>query len=272
MMDEKNHFKVSKLKDYLFVIKENISLIHPAYTNDPLNMYLLLGEDSAMLLDTGCGLSPLKPIIDNLIADRELVVLNSHTHWDHILGNEEFGEVYVHEEEAQIIKKAYDISYFQDSPNKNNIQIYANQNFLIPPSKIIKTIKDQDEFDLGELKVKIIHCPGHSPGSVCLLTSNNELFTSDVAYYGDIFLPKQQYFPIVLETLDKLINLCKSENITELYPSHRKSPCDIRLLIDLHDAIKNIESSWESKKSFDFFNAWEIGEKTDKFRLFVSKY
>ncbi len=29
-----NHFKVSKLKDNLFVIKETISLVHPVYTND----------------------------------------------------------------------------------------------------------------------------------------------------------------------------------------------------------------------------------------------
>ena len=272
MMDENNHFEVSKLKDYLFVIKENISLIHPAYTNDPLNMYLLLGEDSALLFDTGCGLSPLKPIIDNLIADRELIVLNSHTHWDHILGNEEFGEVYVHEEEAHIISRPYDVSYFRDSPNKEGVQKYANQNFLIPPANIINTFKDQDEFDLGGLNVKIIHCPGHSPGSVCLLTNNNELFTSDVAYYGDIFLPKKQNFSQVLETLDKLINLCNNKNIKELYPSHRKSPCDMNILIDLRAAIENINNLWDNKQSSDFFNSWIIGKNTDKFRFIISKF
>ncbi len=48
-----NHFLISKHKPYLYVIKENISLVHPVYTNDPLNIYLLLGTHTALLLDTG---------------------------------------------------------------------------------------------------------------------------------------------------------------------------------------------------------------------------
>ena len=270
-MNKIHHFKISRLKNYLYVIKENISDVHPVYTNDPLNLYLILGDHSALLLDTGCGLSPLKVIVDDLIADRALIVLNSHTHWDHILGNEEFGEVFVHEKEASIVSRAYDLSYFRDSPNIRVIQTYVDKNFLIPPAKTIHSFKDQDKFNLGGLNVNIIHCPGHSPGSVCLLTSKNELFTSDVAYYGDIFLPKRQQFPQVLETLEKLINLGKKENIKELYPSHRKTPCDIDLLIDLQASIKNIEIKWDEKESFDFFNAWVIGKETDKFRFIISK-
>jgi glyoxylase-like metal-dependent hydrolase (beta-lactamase superfamily II) len=268
-MNEKNYFEILKLKDYLYVIKENISVVHPVYTNDPLNLYLLLGARSALLIDTGCGLSPLKPIVEKLIDHRELIVLNSHTHWDHVLGNGEFAIVHVHENEAQNVSQPYNVSYFRDSPNKLVIKKYTNQHFLIPPAKIIETFKDQDEFDLGGLKVKIIHCPGHSPGSVCLLTSRNELFTTDVAYYGDIFLPKKHYFPQVLETLDKLIMLCNKEKLTELYPSHRKTPCDINLLTELRDAIKNIDNNWGIRKEFDFFNAWQV--ENDKFRFYVSK-
>ncbi|MEJ2294544.1 MAG: MBL fold metallo-hydrolase [Candidatus Lokiarchaeota archaeon] len=268
-MTNNQHFEISKLKDYIYVIKENISNVHPVYTNDPLNIYLLLGTDSALLVDTGCGLSPLKSIIKKLIDHREIIVVNSHTHWDHVLGNEEFGIVYVHENEAQNISQPYNISYFRDSPNKLVIKKYENQHFLIPPAKVIKTFKDQDEFHLGGLKVKIIHSPGHSPGSICLLTSKSELFTSDVAYYGDIFLPKRQNFPQVLETLEKLITLCNRKNITELYPSHRKTPCDINLLIELRDAINNIDDKWDKRKEFDFFNAWQI--ENDKFGFYVSK-
>lgn len=269
MANSTQHFEISKLKEYLYVIKENISLVHPVYTNDPLNMYLLLGEHSALLLDTGCGLSPLKPVVEDLITDRDLIVLNSHTHWDHILGNKEFDEVFVHEKEAYRVSRPYDVSYFQDSPNKKVIQIYANQNYLIPPAPVIKTFKDQDVFDLGGLKMKIVHCPGHSPGSVCLLTSKNELFTSDVAYYGDQFLPKKENFSIVLKSLSNLIDICKKYKKIELYPSHRRYPCDITLLIDLYNGIENIENLWYTKKAFDFFNAWQVDDET--FRYYVSR-
>ena len=270
MSDNKLYFKISKHKDYLFVIQENISIIHPVYTNDPLNMYLILGAHTALLLDTGCGLYPLKPIVDDLIGKRKLLVINTHTHWDHVLGNVEFKEIYIHENEADIVSKHYDVSYFKDSPNEI-VNCYAEQNFLIPPAKTINTLKGGDSFDLGGLEVEIIHCPGHSPGSICLLTSNNELFTSDVAYYGDQFLPKREDFPQVLDTLSKLIKLCEKQEIIELYPSHRKYPCDKTLLTDLYNGIKNIENLWESKIPFDFFHAWEIHDDSGKFKYFVSK-
>ena len=204
MSDENQHFKISKHKDYLYVIKENISIVHPAYANDPLNLYLLLGSHSALLLDTGCGLSPLKPVVKGLIGERKLLVFNSHAHWDHILGNEEFGEIYVHEDEAEVVANPYDLSFLIDSPCEI-IKKYKEKNFSIPPAQVINTLKDGDIFDLGEIIVKIIHCPGHSPGSICLLTSANELFTGDVAYYGDQFLPKKKKFRTIGRKIDKRV-------------------------------------------------------------------
>ncbi|NVM35242.1 MAG: MBL fold metallo-hydrolase [Candidatus Lokiarchaeota archaeon] len=268
MNNDSQHFEISKHKDYLYVIKENISLVHPVYTNDPLNMYLLLGSHTALLLDTGCGLSPIKPIVDELKGNRKLLVFNTHYHWDHPLGNVEFGEIYIHENEVDIVSKPYDVSYFKDSPNEI-VEKYAEQNFLIPPAKTIKALKDGDMFDLGEIEVKILHCPGHSPGSICLLTNTGELFTSDVAYYGDQFLPKRENFPIVLKTLSKLIELCEIEKNLELYPSHRQYPCNKTLLTDLYNGIGNIENLWNTKKAFDFFEAWQIDD--DKFRYYISR-
>lgn len=269
-MNGKNHFEISKHKDYLYVLKENISLVNDAYTNDPLNIYLLLGNHTALLLDTGCGLFPIKPIIDNLIENRKLLVFNSHFHWDHPLGNVEFGKVYIHENEVDIVSKPYDLSYFKESSN-DIVKIYAEENFLIPPAKEIKSLKDGDVFDLGNLKVEVVHCPGHSPGSICLLSSTGELFTGDVAYYGDQFLPRREEFHIVLNSLSKLIDICKKNEKIELYPSHRKYPCDISLLTDLYAGIKNIEHLWDTKESFDFFQAWQIDDPSGKFRYYISR-
>jgi len=267
---ESNHFEISKHKDYLYVIKENISLVDSVYTNDPLNMYLVWGTHTALLLDTGCGLFPIKPIVDDLIGERKLLVFNTHYHWDHPLGNVEFKEVYIHENEVELVSKPYDVSYFKDSPNEI-VRVYAEQNFLIPPADVIKPLKDGDIFDLGEMEVEVIHCPGHSAGSICLLTSTKELFTSDVAYYGDQFLPKKEDFPIVLNSLSKLIKLCEKQEIVEIYPSHRRYPCDVNLLTELYNGIKNIENLWNTKVAFDFFEAWQIDDPGGKFRYYISR-
>ncbi|KKK42193.1 MAG: Hydroxyacylglutathione hydrolase, partial [Candidatus Lokiarchaeum sp. GC14_75] len=212
------------------------------------------------------GLYPLRPIVKGLIGERKLLVFNTHTHWDHILGNEEFGEVYVHENEVQVVSKSYNLSFLKDSPNEI-VKRYGEQNFLIPPSKIITILRDEDVFDLGEIEVKIIHCPGHSPGSICLLSSTGELFTSDVAYYGDTFLPNRELFPVVLKSLSKLMKICEEQPDLELYPSHQKYPCDKNLLTDLYNGIKNIKNLWDTKKPFDFFEAWQIDD--EKFRYYI---
>ena len=256
-------FKIKRLKNYLYVIQENISIVHPVYTNDPLNIYLLLGSHTALLIDTGCGLSPLKPIVNKMIGTRKLLVFNSHAHWDHILGNQEFDEVHIHENEAFIISNPYDLSHSKEIFGK----CYAKRNFTIPPCKVIKTLRDGDSFDLGEIKVKVIHAPGHSPGSICVLTNTGELFTGDVVYYGDQFLPRPTFFPIVLNSLSKLIRICEEHKSIELYPSHRQTPCDKTLLFDLLNGIKNIENLWDTRRKNEIFNAYYVEDQ--KFRYYI---
>ncbi|MFX1340253.1 MAG: MBL fold metallo-hydrolase [Promethearchaeota archaeon] len=256
-------YKITRFKDYLYVLQENISIVHPVYTNDPLNLYLLLGDHTALLIDTGCGLSPLKPIVDKLIGERKLLVFNSHSHWDHVFGNEHFEEVYIHEDEVFMISRPYDLSYSKEIFGKQ----YAYRNYLIPPAKLIKPLKDGDIFDLGEIEVKVIHASGHSPGSICLLTNTGELFTGDVAYYGDQFLPKRQFFPIVLNSLSRLIRICEEHESLELYPSHRQTPCEKSLLTDLYNGIKNIEKIWHTRQKNEVFNAFYVED--EKFRYYI---
>jgi len=258
-----NWYKITKFKDYLYVIQENISVVHPVYTNDPLNLYLLLGKNTALLIDTGCGLSPLKPVVDKLRGNRKLLVFNSHTHWDHVFGNEQFEEVYVHENEAFLVSRPYDLSFSKEIFGKS----YASRNFTIPPAKSIKTLRDGDTFDLGKIMVKVIHAPGHSPGSICLLTNTGELFTGDVAYYGDQFLPRRRFFPIVLDTLFKLMQICEEHKSFELYPSHRQTPCDKNLLVELYKGIKTIENLWDTRQKNELFNAYYVED--DKFRYYI---
>jgi glyoxylase-like metal-dependent hydrolase (beta-lactamase superfamily II) len=224
---------------------------------------LLLGDHTALLIDTGCGLAPLKPIVDKLIDNRKLLVFNSHTHWDHVFGNEQFEVVYVHENEAFMVSRPYDLSYSKEIFGKH----YANRNFIIPPAKTIKKLRDGDSFDLGKIIVKVIHAPGHSPGSICLLTNTGELFTGDVAYYGDQFLPRRRLFPIVLDTLAKLIRICEEHEIIELYPSHRQTPCEKSLLVDLYNGVENIENLWDTKQKNEVFNTYYVED--EKFRYYV---
>lgn len=78
-----------------------------------------------------------------------------------------------------------------------------------------------DELDLGEFKVQVIHTPGHTPGSICLLVGNH-LFTGDTLIPGGVGRPgpetdlKRQ----VMSIGTKLLRLPFS---TAIYPGHGKA-------------------------------------------------
>ncbi len=126
------------------------------------------------------------------------IILLTHTHHDHSNGVKKIADdtdatVYVHEEESDEIKKL--------GINK------------------IKTIKDNDTINIGRIKVKVIHTPGHTPGSVCFLIDNKKLITGDTLFVeniGRVDLPEGDA-KIITESLKKLKKL--NDNI-EVYPGH----------------------------------------------------
>jgi glyoxylase-like metal-dependent hydrolase (beta-lactamase superfamily II) len=268
MKSVKNYFNIKKIKEYIYVIQEDITAIHPVYKNSPLNLYLIKGKDKALLVDTGCGIKSPKPLLQELIEKRELIVVNSHTHWDHILGNHYFKTVYVHKNGEYIVSNPYNVSFLRGSPSKL-IKTYEKENFLISPAENIKTIKEGHIFQLGEINLKVLHTPGHSSESICLLTNKNECFIGDVAYYGEQFLPQRNNFQKVLSTLSQLISLYEEKGSLDLYPSHNGFPCDKSLLTKLYNGIENIENIWDQKKENQFFRTYELDD--GNFKYYIQK-
>lgn len=140
-------FEIIKHKDYLFVIRERLDEIDPRYYTTYSNLFLILGSHSALLIDTGCGIFPLKPILRDLVKDKTLLVINTHSHFDHIGGNHEFDEVIIHNKELKSISIPSDVSFFQESP-KEIVKRYENKKYTIPPANNIKSIDDEDIIDL----------------------------------------------------------------------------------------------------------------------------
>lgn len=66
-------------------------------TSIDLNLHLIMGEHRNYLIDTGLGSDHAKEINDYLVSknNKELIIINSHCHWDHILGNDYFNETYI---------------------------------------------------------------------------------------------------------------------------------------------------------------------------------
>ena len=81
-----NYFEVVKYDDSLYQIKDKLGVLST----------LIIGENKAILFDTGYGIGDLNSEVRK-ITDKELIVICSHGHMDHTGGNYQFDEVYIDE-------------------------------------------------------------------------------------------------------------------------------------------------------------------------------
>ncbi|MCL1848417.1 MAG: MBL fold metallo-hydrolase [Clostridiales bacterium] len=74
------------------VLPDVYALYEPGHAEEVIS-YLILGADRSLLWDTGMGIVPIRPLVEELTR-LPCIVANSHNHHDHVGGNWEFPQVY----------------------------------------------------------------------------------------------------------------------------------------------------------------------------------
>ena len=145
------------------------------------NTYLVLGQEKALLVDTGMGVGSLKAVVDS-ITSLPVQVLNTHGHPDHAGGNAEFGPAMIHPADkatadrmANLAFRRADIARIAGSEHPEMI------NMLQPDSENgFIFIEDGHVIDLGGRRLTVHHTPGHTVGSVCVFDeATGTLFGGD---------------------------------------------------------------------------------------------
>jgi glyoxylase-like metal-dependent hydrolase (beta-lactamase superfamily II) len=179
-------FEVYKVVPGVFAIYE------PHQAEETIG-YLIVGEKRALLFDTGMGISDVKKVVAEL-AKLPVVVLNSHTHDDHVGGNWEFSTIYGMDtdftrENARGSRVDAQAEITPDQicgalPQGFDPKVYATR-----PWKITAYMHDGDRFDLGGRTLEVISTPGHTPDAISLIDrANGLLFTGDTYYPAPIWL------------------------------------------------------------------------------------
>lgn len=141
-------------------------------------LYLLEGSRQAMLIDSGVGMIDAAAVVKTL-TELPISVLNTHGHFDHCGGNPLFETAYLHEADREIYllhSDAFRRMYFPHYPGR-------------PGRENARWIQDGAVFDLGGRTLRVIHTPGHSHGSLCVLDEEQRwLFTGDTCCKGDVLL------------------------------------------------------------------------------------
>ena len=243
-MKPEDYYEIIKVNEHLVVIRESLVQIEPNYLVNLTNIYLLLGTHSALLIDTGCGMVPLKPIIAEYIEDRALHVVNTHFHFDHSGGNHEFEKIYIHESEASLIEKERDLSFLTNTPQDFK-EILKKRNYKLLGTTNAQKIKEGYSFKLGGLNLTVLHTPGHSRGSVCLYSDRGHLFTGDLAYYGTLYLPPLDQLNQMFTSIQKLIKITQGKQLQHIYPAHEEYDLEPDLLWKLQDRLSKLETLME---------------------------
>lgn len=181
-----------------------------------VNTWLVLGSDRAALLDTGMGIVPIRPLVEQL-TDLPICVINTHYHYDHTGGNHEFDDISIHESGAKALERSWprevlaaymqytakllgsaeayrklDREFFHlltpDSEPAPLPPGFDPASWDIRPTRANRTLAEGDRVDLGDRVLAVLHTPGHSPDSICLLDERNGLlFGADTVCTGPLY-------------------------------------------------------------------------------------
>lgn len=104
-------------------------------------------------------------------------ILFTHAHYDHVCAVKELHDRY----QAIIVMHEQEKTTYQMTAKRCMSLGYAPDDFPEPQ----KTVKDNDILSVGTIFFKIIHTPGHTPGSICIY-GENILFTGDTLFKGSV--------------------------------------------------------------------------------------
>lgn len=190
-------FKINKINDEVYNFNDE----------DMCSVYLIIGEDKALVIDTGMPSkdSLLKEI--RKITDKELIVVLTHGHFDHVGHLDEFSSFYI---------------------SKEDLECFENKNISYDKDKL-HLLKDQQIFDLKNIQVKAIKTPGHTKGSYTFIDEKHHiLFTGDQFGSGcGVWMQVLEALPLseYIKSIDNFLNYLNENynyNVDDwsYYPGH----------------------------------------------------
>jgi glyoxylase-like metal-dependent hydrolase (beta-lactamase superfamily II) len=155
--------------------------------------YLIVGDKRALLFDTGMGISDIRKVTAEL-TKLPIVVLNSHTHDDHVGGNWQFDTIYGMDSDftRQNAKGSREDAQAEVKPDQICGSLpkgFDAKSYATRPWKVTSYIHDGEKIDVGGRMVEVISTPGHTPDAIALVDrANGLLFTGDTYYPAPIWL------------------------------------------------------------------------------------
>jgi hydroxyacylglutathione hydrolase len=217
------------------LVAENIWSI-AGMAND--QMYLVIGREKAMLVDTGMGIGDLSGVVHG-ITSLPVMVVNTHGHPDHAGGNSNFDEIWLPEKDLEIMQTMCTTAFRRNdikAANAENNPDYQQMVDGLVETKAYdrKYLVPGQIIDLGSRQFSVMEVPGHTPGSLCLINHQEEIvFSGDTVVATPAWLYLKHSLPLhvyyaSLQKIDKL----GFKNL-KIFPGHPPVPLGSDHLKDL---------------------------------------
>ncbi len=230
-------FEVYKIRPGVFAIYEPHQL-------EEVISYLIIGDDKALLFDTGMGISNIQAVVAGL-TKLPVSVVNSHTHNDHVGDNWRFRDVYGMDTDftRTNARGSKEDAQAELAPNEicGALPVgFDAKAYATKPFHITRWLHDGDKIDLGGRTLKVIGTPGHTPDAIALLDdANGLLFTGDSFYLGPIYLYRPETdLEAYVASMQKLALL--SPHLQLLLPSHNVPVADPGYLPKVVTAMQQV--------------------------------
>lgn len=222
---------------------------------DTGSVFLLVGEISALMIDTGIGIGDIRAMAEKL-TDKPITVVMSHGHGDHTGGAGQFGQYHMNEKDFAGFPAVAGIemrrNYAAFFPKKFPDRYYAYdpETDIVDMGVDVKRIPmtDGQVFELGDRKVTAYECPGHTPGSMVFLDEKSRCLFAGDALNCNLLLRSRSGERNYVKISDALKGLRRIKALEDKYDGIYNGHHDFRPLGAplkqnvLDDAIELIES------------------------------
>ncbi|TMI49152.1 MBL fold metallo-hydrolase [Candidatus Bathyarchaeota archaeon] len=175
------------------------------------NCYILQSDSTALVVDPGDEPERILRFLAE-IAVKPSRIIATHTHFDHVLGVDSIRDKF----QIPFLIHHDDLSMLESMQSR----VRQIMGFSVPPPpKVDQFLRDGESIAFGEDRVKVIHTPGHSPGSISLVgprfvLTGDALFNQSI---GRTDLPGGDLDTLVRSITERLFTL---DDDTIVYPGH----------------------------------------------------